>query len=118
VIGLLIERQVGYTDAEADALVAKAKLLARESGRTVRAEAELLLRDRETRLRDLQGKVTEASALLAAITAEIDELRVESGDDDAQLAALVATMRNSCKPFSSPSAGSAGGSEPEGGSPG
>ena len=42
VIGLLIERRVPYTDAEADALVAEAKRLAAGSGRTVRAEAELL----------------------------------------------------------------------------
>jgi anti-sigma-K factor RskA len=56
VIGLLIEKQVTYTEAEADALIAKAKKLAQESGRTVRAEAELLLRDRETRLRDLQTR--------------------------------------------------------------
>ena len=53
VIGLLIEKQVTYTDVEADALIDQAKRLARESGRTVRAEAELLLsKDGESRLRN------------------------------------------------------------------
>ena len=101
VIGLLIERQVTYTEIEADALVAQAKKLAKESGRTVRAEAELLLRDRETRLRDLQNKVAGANKLLAAITAEVDDLRAESGDDDGELAAIMATMTTSCEPFTS-----------------
>jgi ElaB/YqjD/DUF883 family membrane-anchored ribosome-binding protein len=99
VIGLLIEKQVTYTEAEADALVAKAKKLAQESGRTVRAEAELLLRDRETRLRDLQNKVVGATELLAAITIEVDDLRAESGDDDGELAAIMAAMAASCEPF-------------------
>jgi ElaB/YqjD/DUF883 family membrane-anchored ribosome-binding protein len=101
VIGLLIEKQVTYTEVEADALVAKAKKLAQESGRTVRAEAELLLRDRETRLRDLQNKVVGATKLLAAITVEVDDLRAESRDDDGELAAIMATMAASCEPFTS-----------------
>jgi len=101
VIGLLIEKQVTYTEVEADALVAKAKKLAQESGRTVRAEAELLLRDRETRLRDLQNKVVEASKFLTAITVEVDDLRAESGDDDGELAAIMATMAIACEPFTS-----------------
>jgi len=101
VISLLIEKQLTYTEVEADALVAKAKKLAQESGRTVRAEAELLLRDRETRLRDLQNKVVGASELLAAITVELNDLRAESGDDDAELAAIMATMATSCEPFAS-----------------
>jgi hypothetical protein len=106
VIGLLIEKQVTYTEAEADALIARAKKLAKESGRTVRAEAELLLsRDRETRLRDLQDKVVEVSKLLAAITVEVDDLRAESGDDDGELAAIMATMGRSCEPFTSAPAG-------------
>ena len=101
-IGLLIEKQVPYTDAEADALIAQAKRLAKESGRSVRAEAELLLsRDRESRLRDLQDKVVEASGLLTAITLEVDDLRAESGDDDGELAAIMATMAASCEPFTS-----------------
>lgn len=99
VIGLLIEKQVTYTEVEADALVAKAKKLAQESGRTVRAEAELLLRDRETRLRDLQDKVVAANKLLAAITVETNDLRAESSDDDGELAAIMATMAASCEPF-------------------
>jgi hypothetical protein len=106
VIGLLIEKQVTYTEVEADALVAQAKNLAKESGRTVRAEAELLLsRDRETRLRDLWSKVVGANKLLAAITVEVDDLRAESGDDDGALAAIVATMVTSCEPFSAVQAG-------------
>jgi len=105
VIGLLMEKQMTYTEAEADALIAQAKKLARESGRTVRAEAELLLRDRETRLRDLQNKVVEASGLLVAITVEVDDLRAQSGDDDGELAAIMATMAASCEPFTSVSAG-------------
>ena len=101
-IGLLIEKQVTYTEAEAEALIAQAKRLAKESGRTVRAEAELLLsRDRETRLRDLQNKVVEANKLLADITVEADDLRAESGDDDEELAAIMATMATSCEPFNS-----------------
>jgi hypothetical protein len=104
VIGLLIEKQVTYTEVEADALIAQAKKLAKESGRTVRAEAELLLsRDRETRLRDLLDKVLKANKLLAAITVEVDDLRAESGDDDGELAAIMATMATSCGPFVSPS---------------
>jgi len=39
VIGLLIEKQIPYTEVEADALIAQAKRLAKESGRTVRVEA-------------------------------------------------------------------------------
>ena len=93
VFGLLVEKRVTYTDVEADALVARAKKLAKESGKTVRAEAEMLLsRDRKTRLQDLQHKVAEANELLAAITEEIDDLRAESGDDDGELAAILATM--------------------------
>jgi hypothetical protein len=107
VIGLLIEKQVTYTDVEADALIAQAKRQAKESGRTVRAEAELLLsRDRETRLRDLQDKVVGASELLVAIAVEVSDLRAESGDDDGELAAITATMAVSCKPFTSAPAGS------------
>jgi hypothetical protein len=105
VIGLLIEKQMIYTEVEADALVAKAKKLAQESGRTVRAEAELLLRDRETRLRDLRNRVVGASELLAAITVEVNDLRAESGDDDGELAAIMATMAISCEPFTSVPAG-------------
>jgi hypothetical protein len=105
VIGLLIEKQVTYTEVEADALVARAKKLARESGRTVRAEAELLLsRDRTTRLRDLHDKVVEVNKLLAAIAVEVDDLRAESGGDDGKLAAIIATMASSCEPFTSVSA--------------
>jgi len=103
VIGLLIEKQMTYTEFEADALVAKAKRLAQESGRTVRAEAVLILRDRETRLRALQNEVVEANKLLAAITGEVNDLRADSGDDDGELAAIMATMATSCEPFVSPS---------------
>ena len=100
VIGLLIEKQIPYTEVEADALIAQAKRLAKESGRTVRVEAELLLsRSRETRLRDLQNKVVGASQLLAAITVEVDDLRAESGDDDRELAVIMATMAAACQPF-------------------
>jgi hypothetical protein len=105
VISLLIEKQVTYTEVEADALVAKARKLAQESGRTVRAEAELLLRDRETRLRDLQNKVVGASELVAAITVELNDLRAESADDDAELSAIMATMAASCEPFTQVPAG-------------
>jgi hypothetical protein len=106
VIGLLIEKQVTYTEVEADALITQAKELAKETGRTVRAEAELLLsRDREIRLRDLQNKVVGASELLAAIAVEVDDLRAESGDDDGELAAIMATMAVSCEPFTSVPAG-------------
>jgi hypothetical protein len=117
VIGLLIEKQVAYTEVEADALVARAKKLARESGRTVRAEAELLLsRDRKTRLRDLQNKVVEVNKLLEAITVEVGDIRAESGDDDGELAAIVATMASWCEPFTSvPADGST--STTEGGEP-
>ncbi len=101
-IGLLIEKQVSHSEVEADAFIAHAKKLAKESGRTVRAEAELLLsRDRETRLRDLAYKVVGASELLVAITVEVDDLRAESGDDDGKLAAIMATMADSCEPFTS-----------------
>ena len=107
-IGLLIEKQVTYTEAEAEALIAQAKRLAKESGRTVRAEAELLLsRTTESRLRDLQDKVVEANKLLAAISVEVDDLRGESGDDDGKLAAIMATMAASCESFTSvPTGGS------------
>lgn len=102
VIGLLIERQVAYTEVELDALITQAKTLAQESGRTVRTEADLLLsRDRESRLRNLQTKVTGASELLAAITVELEELRAEAGDDDGELDAIMATMTASCEPFTS-----------------
>jgi hypothetical protein len=102
VIALLIERQMTYTEVEADALIARAKKLAKVSGRTVRVEAELLLsRDKGTRLRDLQKKVLEASDLLAAITVEVDDLRAESGDDGEELAAIMTTMAASCEPFTS-----------------
>jgi hypothetical protein len=118
VIGLLIEKQVTYTEVEADALIAQAKKLAKESGRTVRAEAELLLsRDRESRLRDLQNKVVGANKLLAAIAAEVDDLRAESGDDDGELAAIMATMATSCEPFSSVPAGGATATTTPGDSP-
>ena len=99
VIGLLIEKQATYTEAEADELVAKAKKLAHESGRTVRAEAELLLRDRETRLRDLRDLVVRANKLLGTIIAEVDDLRAQSDDDDGELAALMVTMATCCRPF-------------------
>jgi hypothetical protein len=114
VIGLLIEKRITYTDVEADALVAQAKKLADESGRAVRAEAELLLsRDRETRLRDLRNQVARASELLAAITVEVDDLRAESGDDDGELAAILATMAAFCEPFTSvPADGSVSMTEP------
>jgi hypothetical protein len=101
VIGLLIEKQATYTEAEADELVAKAKKLAHESGRTVRAEAELLLRDRETRLRDLRDLVVRANKLLGTIIAEVDDLRAQSDDDDGELAALMVTMATCCRPFTS-----------------
>ena len=97
-----MEKQVTYTEVEADALISQAKKLAKGSGRTVRAEAELLLsRDRQTRLRDLRRKVGEAGELLAAISVEVDGLRAESGDDDGELAALIATMTVFCEPFAS-----------------
>jgi hypothetical protein len=105
VISLLMKKQVIYTEVETDVLVAKAKKLAQESGRTVRAEAELLLRDRETRLRDLRDKVVEANEILAAITVELNDLRAESGDDDGKLAAIMATMATSCEPFTRVPAG-------------
>jgi hypothetical protein len=116
VIGLLIEKQVTYTEVEADALVAQAKKLARESGRTVRAEAELLLsRDRETRLRDLKNKVERANKLLTAITVEVDDLRAESGDEDGELAGIMAKMATSCEPFTSgPPGGSTSTTRPGG----
>jgi len=107
VIGLLIEKQVDYTEVEADALIDQAKKQAKESGRTVRAEAELLLsRDTETRLRDLRNKVVEASDLLAAIAVEVDDLRAESGDDR-ELGEIMATMAATCEPFTSLPAGGA-----------
>jgi len=94
-----MEKQVTYSEVEVDALIARAKRLAQESGRSVRAEAELLLRDTETRLRDLRTKVAGASDLLAAIAVDVDALRAESGDDDGELAAIMATMAASCEPF-------------------
>ena len=112
VIGLLIEKQVTYTELEADALVAKAKKLAQQSGRTVRVEAELLLRDRETRLQDLQEKVVAANKLLAALTVEINDLRAESGDDDGELAAIMATIAASCESFTSVPAGDSTSTKP------
>ena len=107
-IGLLVEKQVTSTEAETDALVAEAKRLAKESGRTVRAEAELLLaRDRQTRLWDLRNKVVVASELLVAIIVEVDDLRAESGDGDGELADIMATMAASCEPFNAvPTGGS------------
>ena len=99
-IRLLIEKQASYTEGEADALVAQAKRMAEESGRTVRAEAELLLSgDRETRLRELRKKVVGAIQLLAAIAVDVDDLQAESGDDDEELAVIMATMTASCQPF-------------------
>jgi hypothetical protein len=114
VIGLLIEKQVTYTEVEVEALIAQAKKLATESGRTVRVEAELLLsRNRGSRLRDLRNKVVEANKLLAAITIEVDDLRSESGDDDGELAAIMATMGASCEPFTSvPTSGSPSSAKP------
>jgi hypothetical protein len=114
VIGLLVEKQVTYTEVEADALIAQAKKLAKESGRTVRAEAELLLsRDRQTQLRDLRNKVVGASELLAAITVEVDDLRAESGDDDGELDAIMVTMAASCEHFTSvPAGGSTSATKP------
>jgi hypothetical protein len=108
VIGLLIEKQVSYTEVETDALVAAAKRRSQGSGRTVRAEAEMLLSgDRETRVRDLRNKVAGASELLEAIIVEVDDLRVQSGDDDGELADIVATMAASFEPFTSaPTGGS------------
>ena len=114
-ISLLIQKQVTYTEAEADALVARAKKLAQESGRTVRAEAELLLRDREARLRDLRSTVLEANKLLEAIAVEVDDLRAEAGDDDGELAAIMAAMATSCAPFTSgPAHGSISATKPGG----
>jgi len=102
VIGLLVQKEVTYTEAEADALIAQAKKLSKESGRTVRAEAELLLsRNRETRLRDLRDIVVDANKLLAAIKVEVDDLWAESGDDDGELAAIMVTMATACEPFTS-----------------
>ena len=107
-IGLLLEKQVTCTGDETDVLVAQAKRMARESGRTVRAEAELLLsRDTQTRLRDLRSRVTEVRELLAAIAADVDELRAGSGDEGGGLAAIEAAMAASCAPFTSPPAGGA-----------
>jgi hypothetical protein len=117
VIGLLIEKQVTYSEVETDVLVAKAKQLAQESGRTVRAAAELLLRDRETRLRDLLEQVVGANKLLAAIAVEVDDLRAESGDDDGELAAILATMAASCEPFTSAPAGGSTSTPKHGDSP-
>ena len=99
-ISLLIEKQVPYTETEADVLVTEAKRWAEASGRTVRAEAEALLSgDRETRLRDLRDKVAAAVELLAAIIADVDDLRAGWGDDDGDLADTVATMAAACGPF-------------------
>ena len=95
-----MERRVTYTEVEVDALIDRAKTLAERSGRTVRAEAELLLsRDRETRLRDLRNKVVGARVLLSAIALEVDDLRAESGGDDGELTAIMATMAASCEHF-------------------
>jgi hypothetical protein len=121
VIGLLIERQVTYTELEADALIAEAKRRATASGRTVRAEAELLLSgdredrgDRGDRLRDLRLKVTGAVELLAAITVGIDDLVAESGGDDGELIAIMTTMAASCAPFTSvPTVGAASTTAPD-----
>ena len=104
VIGLLVEKQVAYTDAEADALIAEAKRQSKESGRTVRAEAELLLsRDRASRLRELRSSVLDASRLLAAVAVEFDDLLADPGGevDDQEVAVLMATMTASCAPFAS-----------------
>ena len=99
-IGLLIEKQLEFTDAEADALVDLAKRRAEESGRSVRAEAERLLSDdRGTRLRDLSTKVEEASGLLAAIARDVDDLRAGSDGDDDALSAVLATLAAACAPF-------------------
>jgi hypothetical protein len=107
VIGLLMEKQVTYTEVEVDVLIAQAKRLAKESGRTVRAEAELLLsRNRDTRLCELQKKVVGASEVLAGIAVEVDDLLAESGDDDGELAAIMVTMAASCEPFASVPGGS------------
>ncbi len=97
-----MERRVSYSEAEADALVAEAKRHSKETGRSVRAEAELLLsNDRDGRLRDLRTKVAAASELLAAVIVEVDDLRAGSGDDDGDLADIVATMTAACAPFTS-----------------
>jgi hypothetical protein len=100
-----MEKQVTYSEVEVDALIARAKGLAQESGRSVRAEAELLLRDAETRLQDLRKKVATASELLATIAVDVDDLRAESGDNDGELAAIMATMTASCEPFTAVPAG-------------
>ena len=101
-ISLLVDNRFSYTEAEADALVAEAKRLAKESGRTVRAEAELLLStSRETRVQELRNKVESASKLLAAVIDEVTSLRAESGDGDVELAEIMATMTTSCEPFNS-----------------
>ena len=108
VIGLLMEKRVTYTEAEAEALVAQAKRLADASGRTVRAEAELLLsRDRETGLQDLRTKVAGAGELLVAITVEADDLRAEFGDEDGELAAIMATRAAFGQPFANDPTGCA-----------
>jgi hypothetical protein len=100
VIGLLLEKQVTYTDTEADELIAQAKELAQQSGRTVRAEAELLLsRDTKTRLRELQNKVVAARELLAAIVVEVNDLQTET-DETGELATIVAMLAVACEPFS------------------
>jgi len=102
VIGLLMEKQVTYTEVETDALVAEAKRLAKESGRTVRAEAQLLLtRDRVSRVRDLRNNVVRARELLGSIILEVDDLWGESGDDEGELADILATMAACCEPFTS-----------------
>ena len=107
-IGLLIDKQVPYTEAEAEALVVRAKARARESGRTVRAEAELLVSgDRGTRLGDLREKVAGAGELLGAIAVDVEALRSDAGDDDGELAAIMATMAAACAPFTRGPAGDA-----------
>jgi len=116
VISLLIEKEVSYTEDEADALVAEAKRLARESGRTVRAEAESILsKDRETRVRELRNHVETASTLLAALIDEVDGLRAEAGDDNGELADIMATMAVSCAPFNQVTTASSTSTAPPGG---
>lgn len=97
-----MEKKVTYTEVEADALLDQAKRLARESGRSVRVEAESLLsRNRKTRLGDHRDKARGVGELLAALAAEFDDLRAESGDDDGELAAIVAMLAASFEAFTS-----------------
>ncbi len=107
VIGLLIAKKVNYTDVEVDALIAQAKTLAKNSGRTVRDEAEVLLsRDGEARLRDLRNMVVRASEILKTITVKADELRANSDHDDGELVAILATMAAACEHFTAVRTGS------------